>query len=140
MEDDDESDSEQFIEENYAFKSLKSLTENENVAFLAVFLNFILSNSDPAPLLFYLISDLYKDGNAKDMRKWAYEIHSTFLVPTAVSAFKLIINRYGTKIIRCVREVPRGFAPCTFLVPPILAKFVFLDSARTKLSESDPLS
>ena len=34
---------------------------------------------------FYLISDLYKEGNAKDMRRWAYEIHSTFLVPDAVS-------------------------------------------------------
>jgi hypothetical protein len=41
---------------------------------------------------------------------------------------------------RCVREVLRGFEPCTFLVPPILMKLVFLDSARTKLSESDPLS
>jgi hypothetical protein len=30
--------------------------------------------------------------------------------------------------------------PCTFLVPPILMKLVFLDSGRTKLSESDPLS
>jgi hypothetical protein len=41
---------------------------------------------------------------------------------------------------RCVQEVLRGFAPCTFLVPPILMKLVFLDSVRTKLSESDPLS
>jgi hypothetical protein len=41
---------------------------------------------------------------------------------------------------RCVREVPRGFAPCTFLVSPILVKLVFLDSAMTKLPESDPLS
>lgn len=97
MEDDDESDSEQFIEENNVFKSLKSLTENENVAFLAVFLNFILSNSDPAPILFYLISDLYKDGNVKDMRKWAYEIHSTFLVPTAVS----ITLKYTCHSIMC---------------------------------------
>jgi hypothetical protein len=32
------------------------------------------------------------------------------------------------------------FGPCTFLVPPILTKLVFLDSVRTKLSESDPLS
>lgn len=35
--------------------------------------------------LFYLITDLYKEGNAKEMKKWAYEIHSTFLVPGAVS-------------------------------------------------------
>ncbi len=41
---------------------------------------------------------------------------------------------------RCVREMPRGFGPCTFLVPPILMKLVFLNSGRTMLSESDPLS
>lgn len=33
--------------------------------------------------LFYLITDLYKLGNAKEMKKWAYEIHSSFLVPGA---------------------------------------------------------
>ena len=33
--------------------------------------------------LFYLVTDLYKEGNAKEMRKWAYEIHSIFLVPGA---------------------------------------------------------
>jgi hypothetical protein len=36
--------------------------------------------------LFYLITDLYKEGNAKEMKKWAYEIHSSFLVPGAVSS------------------------------------------------------
>jgi hypothetical protein len=41
---------------------------------------------------------------------------------------------------RCVRDVPRGFGPCTFLVPSILLKLVFLDSAKTKLSESGVLS
>lgn len=35
--------------------------------------------------LFYLITDLYREGNAKEMKKWAYEIHSTFLVPGAVN-------------------------------------------------------
>jgi len=35
--------------------------------------------------LFYLVTDLYKEGNAKEMKKWAYEIHSSFLVPGAVS-------------------------------------------------------
>ena len=33
---------------------------------------------------FHLITDLYKEGTAKDMKKWAYEIHSTYLVPNAV--------------------------------------------------------
>jgi hypothetical protein len=35
--------------------------------------------------LFYLVTELYKEGNAKEMKKWAYEIHSSFLVPGAVS-------------------------------------------------------
>lgn len=46
-------------------------------------MNFVLSNSNPSQLLFYLITGLYKEGTVKDMRKWAYEIHSTFLVPRA---------------------------------------------------------
>ena len=29
-------------------------------------------------------ADAYKCGSAKEMRKWAYEIHSCFLVPGAV--------------------------------------------------------
>ena len=30
------------------------------------------------------MTDAYKCGSAKEMRKWAYEIHSCFLVPGAV--------------------------------------------------------
>ncbi len=30
---------------------------------------------------FYLITDSYKMGTLKEMQKWAYEIHSSFLVP-----------------------------------------------------------
>lgn len=59
------------------------MIEHESSTYLAVFLNFVLSNSNPSQLLFYLITDLYKDGTVKDMRKWSYEIHSTFLVPRA---------------------------------------------------------
>lgn len=59
------------------------MLEQENSPYLAVFLNFVLSNSNPSQLLFYLITGLYKEGTVKDMRKWAYEIHSTFLVPRA---------------------------------------------------------
>ncbi len=33
-----------------------------------------------------------------------------------------------------------GIRAVVFLVPPILVKLVFLDSVRTKLSETDPLS
>ncbi|XP_023171235.2 uncharacterized protein LOC111599722 isoform X2 [Drosophila hydei] len=84
MEDENSSDQEEpFIDENGPFNNLTRLLESENVVFLAVFLNYVLSNSEPAPLLFYLITELYKEGTSKDMRKWAYEIHSTFLVPRA---------------------------------------------------------
>jgi len=61
------------------FNSLPELLQHS--AHLAVFLNYVISNSDPCPLLFYLITDAYKTGSAKEMRKWAYEIHSCFLVP-----------------------------------------------------------
>ncbi|XP_023037751.1 uncharacterized protein LOC6640155 isoform X3 [Drosophila willistoni] len=84
MEDENSSDPEEpFIDENGPFNNMTRLLEAENVTFLAVFLNYVLSNSEPAPLLFYLITELYKEGTSKDMRKWAYEIHSTFLVPRA---------------------------------------------------------
>jgi Rho guanine nucleotide exchange factor 12 len=83
MEDDEISDQEGFIDEHGPFRSFSKLLEQEHTAHLAVFLNFVLSNSDPSPVLFYLITGLYKEGSVKDMRKWAYEIHSTFLVPSA---------------------------------------------------------
>ncbi|XP_063697194.1 rho guanine nucleotide exchange factor 11 isoform X3 [Culicoides brevitarsis] len=83
MEDDETSDQETYIEEHGPFDSIKQLFDIQNQSYLAVFLNYVLSNSDPSPLLFYLITGLYKEGNVKEMRKWAYEIHSTFLVPRA---------------------------------------------------------
>ncbi|XP_044751624.1 rho guanine nucleotide exchange factor 12 isoform X2 [Coccinella septempunctata] len=82
MEDDEVSDLEmEQPEEHSPFKSLSRLWENP--PHLAVFTNYILSNADPNSLLFYLLTDLYKEGNAKEMKKWAFEIHSTFLVPGA---------------------------------------------------------
>ncbi|XP_048525123.1 rho guanine nucleotide exchange factor 12 isoform X1 [Dendroctonus ponderosae] len=82
MEDDDISDLEiDQVEDHGYFKSLSRLWEH--LPHLAVFMNYILSNSDPNSLLFYLLTDLYKEGNAKEMRKWAFEIHSCFLVPGA---------------------------------------------------------
>ncbi len=34
----------------------------QNSAHLAVFLNYVISNAEPAPLLFYLITEAYKQG------------------------------------------------------------------------------
>ncbi|XP_067203804.1 rho guanine nucleotide exchange factor 11 isoform X3 [Linepithema humile] len=82
MEEDDVSDQEiGQLEDHGPFQSLSKLWGHH--AHLAVFINYVLSNSDPSSLLFYLVTDLYKEGNAKEMRKWAYEIHSSFLVPGA---------------------------------------------------------
>ncbi|XP_025601965.2 rho guanine nucleotide exchange factor 11 isoform X3 [Athalia rosae] len=100
MEDDDMSDQEVGqLEDHGPFKSLSRLWGHH--AHLAVFINYVLSNSDPSSLLFYLITDLYKEGNAKEMRKWAYEIHSSFLVPGA----PLRLNNVDENVAREIDEV-----------------------------------
>ncbi|KRY22872.1 Rho guanine nucleotide exchange factor 12 [Trichinella patagoniensis] len=48
---------------------------------LAVFLHYLLSNSDPSYLLFYLLTDIFALYIGKESKKWAYEIHSSFLLP-----------------------------------------------------------
>ncbi|XP_076264707.1 rho guanine nucleotide exchange factor 2 isoform X14 [Rhynchophorus ferrugineus] len=99
MEDDDMSDLDIDQSEDHGhFKSLSRLWEH--LPHLAVFMNYILSNSDPNSLLFYLLTDLYKEGNAKEMRKWAFEIHSCFLVPGA----PLRLNNVDENIAREIDE------------------------------------
>ncbi|XP_076264695.1 rho guanine nucleotide exchange factor 2 isoform X4 [Rhynchophorus ferrugineus] len=101
MEDDDMSDLDivnDQSEDHGHFKSLSRLWEH--LPHLAVFMNYILSNSDPNSLLFYLLTDLYKEGNAKEMRKWAFEIHSCFLVPGA----PLRLNNVDENIAREIDE------------------------------------
>ncbi|KAJ8683003.1 hypothetical protein QAD02_018795 [Eretmocerus hayati] len=100
MEDDDMSDQEVGqLEDHGPFKLLSKLWQHH--AHLAVFINYVISNSDPSSLLFYLITDLYKEGNAKEMRKWAYEIHSTFLVPGA----PLRLNNVDENVAREIDDV-----------------------------------
>ncbi|KAF5297372.1 hypothetical protein FQR65_LT01302 [Abscondita terminalis] len=99
MEDDEISDPEVGqLEDHGPFKSLSRLWNH--TPHLAVFMNYVLSNSDPSSLLFYLITDLYKEGNAKEMRKWAFEIHSSFLVPGA----PLRLNNVDENIVREIDE------------------------------------
>lgn len=98
MEDDDMSDQE-VLEDHGPFKSLSKLWQHN--AHLAVFMNYVISNSDPSSLLFYLVTDLYKEGNAKEMKKWAYEIHSSFLVPGA----PLRLNNVDENVAREIDDV-----------------------------------
>ncbi|CAG0882121.1 unnamed protein product [Cyprideis torosa] len=64
----------------------KLTTVMKNNASLAAFLNYLMQYKDPSSLFFYLITDFYasQDGkDVKEMKKWVYEIYSTFLVPDA---------------------------------------------------------
>nr|CAD7590724.1 unnamed protein product [Timema genevievae] len=87
------------LDDHGPFKSLNKLWEHN--AHLAVFMNYVISNSDPSSLLFYLVTDLYKEGNAKEMKKWAYEIHSSFLVPFA----PLRLNNVDENVAREIDDV-----------------------------------
>ena len=52
-------------------------------AHLAVFFVHLLNNANPSSLLFYLITDAYPASNVKEIRRFAYELFSTFLIPGA---------------------------------------------------------
>ncbi|XP_045595690.2 rho guanine nucleotide exchange factor 12 isoform X4 [Procambarus clarkii] len=80
MEDEEFSDTEP-LEDHGPFQSLSKLW-NHN-AYLAVFMNYVISNCDSSSLFFYVITHLYKEGVGKEMKRWAYEITSTFLLPGA---------------------------------------------------------
>ncbi|XP_071526486.1 rho guanine nucleotide exchange factor 11-like isoform X12 [Panulirus ornatus] len=80
MEDEEFSDTE-LLEDHGPFQSLTKLF-NHN-AYLAVFMNYVISNCDSSSLFFYVITHLYKEGVGKDMKRWAYEITSSFLLPGA---------------------------------------------------------
>ena len=56
-------------------------------AHMAIFMHYVLTHHNPAPLLFYQMTSLYGNaqGSSKDLKKWAYEIFSTFIVHAAVS-------------------------------------------------------
>ncbi|GFQ95590.1 rho guanine nucleotide exchange factor 12 [Trichonephila clavata] len=90
MEDDDfSSDTEMgHLEDHGPFNGLWKLVRNP--AHLSVFLHYLMSNSDPSSLFFYLISEMFEQGTGKDMKKWAYEIHSSFLVPGAPLKVSLV--------------------------------------------------
>ncbi|KAK7065298.1 Rho guanyl-nucleotide exchange factor activity protein, partial [Halocaridina rubra] len=80
MEDEEFSDPEP-LEDHGPFQSLSKLWDHN--AYLAVFMNYIISNCDSSSLFFYVITHLYKEGVGKDMKRWAYEITSSFLYPGA---------------------------------------------------------
>ncbi|XP_030833965.1 interaptin isoform X2 [Strongylocentrotus purpuratus] len=75
-EDDFQSDTEP-PEDHGPFNELDQLQKKS--AHMAVFIHYLISNSDPSSLFFYLVTDSYASGNLRDMKKWVYDIFSTFL-------------------------------------------------------------
>uniref|UniRef100_A0A0B7BJT2 Uncharacterized protein n=1 Tax=Arion vulgaris TaxID=1028688 RepID=A0A0B7BJT2_9EUPU len=91
----DNSDEDQ-VNDPGPFAEMK-LLENKP-AHMAVLLNYLISNSDPSAVLFHIISDLYSrsPGSNKELRKWAYEIFSTFvynMAPLSISVEDNIISQ-----------------------------------------------
>ncbi|XP_054710191.1 rho guanine nucleotide exchange factor 11-like [Uloborus diversus] len=90
MEDDDfSSDTEMgHLDDHGPFNGLFKLVRYP--AHLAVFIHYLMSNSDPSSLFFYLISEMYEQGPGREMKRWAYEIHSSFLVPGAPLKMQMV--------------------------------------------------
>uniref|UniRef100_A0A7E4VJE1 PDZ domain-containing protein n=1 Tax=Panagrellus redivivus TaxID=6233 RepID=A0A7E4VJE1_PANRE len=82
----EEDDNEIHHHNNFDQSSFMNLEElKSRPAHLASFINFLLNNSNPSSLLFHLITDAYQSANSpvKELRRFAYEIFSTFLIPNA---------------------------------------------------------
>ncbi|WAR06695.1 ARHGC-like protein [Mya arenaria] len=71
------------VGDNRIFADMQTL--EKHAAHMAVFLHWVISFHNPAPILFYTLSGIYSSaqGGAKDLKKWAYEIHSTFIIHMA---------------------------------------------------------
>ncbi|XP_064618378.1 rho guanine nucleotide exchange factor 11-like isoform X3 [Liolophura sinensis] len=82
-EDDEFSEEEEDSEDHGPFMALTLLEKKP--AHMAIFLHYLISNSDPSPLFFCIVADVYENSQAsyKDLRKWAYEITATFLANNA---------------------------------------------------------
>ena len=64
--------------------SYTSNDSNSNVSlFTSGLLKILIPNSLSYFQFFYLITETYKEATLKEMQKWAYEIHTSFLVPSA---------------------------------------------------------
>ncbi|XP_077985654.1 rho guanine nucleotide exchange factor 11-like isoform X3 [Glandiceps talaboti] len=88
----------QTISDHGPFNSLEELEKKP--AHMAVFIHYVISNSDPSSMFLYLVTDSYSTGSLKEMKKWAYEIFSTFLAHSA----PLQVHIENTAIIGNIQE------------------------------------
>lgn len=81
-EDDDfDTEQEQMNGQCSCFQTIELLKSRP--AHLAAFLHHVVSQFDPAPLLCYLFSELYKQTNSKETRRLFTELHTIFMDRTA---------------------------------------------------------
>ncbi|XP_019751656.1 rho guanine nucleotide exchange factor 1 isoform X3 [Hippocampus comes] len=77
-----ENDLNEVVDEQCIFSSIEMLKERP--AHLLVFMQHVILQFDPAPLLCYLHADLLKNLNAKETKKQFVEFHNTFLDKGAI--------------------------------------------------------
>lgn len=92
MEDDEFDFDEENFDDHGPFVDLLQLKNRP--AHLSVFLHFLMSNSNPSALFFWLVTDIYsqEQGTMKDLRKWAYEIYSVFIGKSAPLKLDIGVN------------------------------------------------
>eukprot|EP00795_Rhopilema_esculentum_P016769 gene16769-8231_t len=110
MEEEEFDSADEKIDDHGPFLDLDTLKSKP--AHLAVFLHFLMSNSDPSALFFWLVTETYakEEGSLKDFRKWAYEIYSTFLAPSAFTYFAFCYLANESMRSRVDRASPGAFA------------------------------
>lgn len=82
------------VKENILLRRLKKQKQIEDIYYFykcnwyvkPVFVNFFLQ-------FFHIVTEAFKQatGSAKDLRKWGYEIFSTFIAPKAVSILEFCV-------------------------------------------------
>ncbi|XP_051920946.1 rho guanine nucleotide exchange factor 1b isoform X4 [Hippocampus zosterae] len=77
-----ENDLNEVVDDQCFFSSIEMLKERP--AHLLVFMQHVILQFDPAPLLCYLHADLLKNLNAKETKKQFVEFHNTFLDKGAI--------------------------------------------------------
>ena len=112
------------------------LTLQRHLPHLSVFLHYMITCGDPSSLLFHVLSDYYPKGACKEMQRWAYELHSTFLVPGApleiecVKHFPGLVNHIDEALER-IEKVEESQLRDLFTTVRNRA----LDTVKTQLAE-----
>lgn len=128
--DEDDSEIPLPLETQGPFSNLADLKSRP--AHLAAFINYLLANANPSSLFFYLITDAYQSSVAscKELRKWAYEIFSTFLIPNAPMCW----NNIDQSLIQSIDKVLASTVQTSDSDIDVLKK-VFVEARKRSLDD-----